>query len=269
MKILFLGDLHADRWADAGRDPVAPIARVLREVDLLVLAGDVHNVADGGWDETVEALSRHVDPSRIVIVPGNHDYYGERLGDDERLGEIARRCGANLLQKGVMTFGDLRVLGCTLWTDFSLGGDQAGSMRAATDTPDCRFILNGRNGGRVTPRDVARVFCDHLAWLDRELSRPWAGRTLVVTHHGASPAVTGGKRREGDAGFVTDLDRLILKRRPDVWMSAHTHRHLRGRVGDTDVRNVSLGYPWEVSPVMQEHVLMAGLVDTDLPGLVS
>lgn len=266
MRALVLGDLHLDRWRRVGRDPIGPIASRLRHLDLLILAGDSHNHADGGWADVISELSRHMDPERVRFVPGNHDYYGEVLGGDDRLRDLARAAGADLAQKDVILLGDVRILCCTLWTDFGIRGTPDADMRIAAETLSDYDWIRSPRGGLIRPADTVEIFRDHAAWLDAEMSLPWEGRTVVVTHHAPSARVMADERNA--AAFGSDLDAMIRKRSPDVWLSAHTHRHLRSAVGGTALRNVSLGYPNEVAPVLQHHVLSAGFLDTDRPGLL-
>lgn len=122
MNILITADLHVDLWADDGRDPFAGIVPVLRDLDALIIAGDLANDPQRSWPLALSRLGRLVPPARIWVIPGNHDYYGVTL-DDNVLARIVTEAGANLAQKRVLTFGNCRLLCCTLWTDFALTGD--------------------------------------------------------------------------------------------------------------------------------------------------
>ena len=47
---------------------------------------------------------------------------------------------------------------------------------------------------------------------------------------------------------------------PDAWLFGHTHHPVDGMVGRTLVRNVSLGYPYEVRRDAEAGLLMRGLI---------
>ncbi|WP_112875351.1 hypothetical protein [Paracoccus endophyticus] len=67
------------------------------------------------------------------MIPGNHDWYGWRLDDDEGLRQIVEGCGVNFAPKRVIEIGAYRFLCCRLWSDFRLSGDFIGTMRAVQD----------------------------------------------------------------------------------------------------------------------------------------
>jgi hypothetical protein len=100
----------------------------------------------------------------------------------------------------------------------------------------------------ITPDDTLAVHRDHRCWLVSTLGAPHfageEGRTVVVTHHGPHPAAAGAMDAL-TAAFHSDLSDVIQRYQPNVWFFGHSHRRLRARVGVTDIRNVSLGYPGE------------------------
>lgn len=155
MTILITADLHLDLWADAGRDPFAGIVPVLRDLDALIIAGDLANDPQRNWPWALARIARLVSPAKIWVIPGNHDYYGATL-DDDILARITAEAGANLAQKQVLTFGNCRLLCCTLWTDFALLGDPGTAMvRAAMAMLD--YTPDPPGGGQAyLPRGYRR-----------------------------------------------------------------------------------------------------------------
>ncbi len=49
MNSLITVDLHLDLWADAGRNQFAGIVPVLRDLDVLIIAGDLANDPHRNW----------------------------------------------------------------------------------------------------------------------------------------------------------------------------------------------------------------------------
>ena len=128
--VLVVGDLHLDRWLSEGRDPFAALAPDgLRSLDALIIAGDLADKPKVRWRAALAHLSRLVNPARIHVVPGNHDYYHHVLDGDDRLARICAEAGVGFAQKRVVRVGRLRLLCCTLWTDFALGGDARAGWR--------------------------------------------------------------------------------------------------------------------------------------------
>lgn len=85
----------------------------------------------------------------------------------------------------MLVIGKTRYLCCTLWTDFALNGPAVGGMyEAGRMMNDYRYIRMEEDGyRRITPDHVAAVHARHRAWLETQLATPFAGRTVVVTHH--------------------------------------------------------------------------------------
>lgn len=258
MNVLITADLHLDLWADAGRDPFAGILPVLRDLDALIIAGDLANDPKRNWPLALTRIARLVSPARIWVIPGNHDYYGATL-DDDVLVRIASGAGVNFAQKRVLTFGSCRILCCTLWTDFALLGDPEVAMeRAAMAMPDYGRIRRD-DGDLITPGDTVALHRDHLDWLTRKIAKPWQGQTIVITHHAPSAAVSGPVSALSPA-FASDLDGWIGTHRPDYWFFGHTHRPLSTRIRGAPAVNVSLGYPDEVPEAGEAELLLRGLI---------
>ena len=185
------------------------------------------------------------------------------IDDEARLAEICAERGVNYGQKTVLTFGSTRLLCCTLWTDFLLDGDAPRAMRrAAGAMNDYQLIrMIGREYGRIVPSDTALVHAGHVEWLSRELARPWSGRSVVITHHAPHRSMLPDTRSDLAPAYASDLTPLIEAYRPALWLCGHTHVPVEIRVGETTIRNVSLGYPSQVVRGREEGVLWAGLLE--------
>jgi predicted phosphodiesterase len=267
MPILVLADLHLDRWLSEGRDPFTALDQeFLASLDTLILAGDVTNKPKVRWPQAFRHIGQYIDPRRVHVIPGNHDYYDFTIDNEGRLAEICFEAGTHFAQKSEYTHGDLRILGCTMWTDFALHGDPAGAMRSAQhNMNDYRYIRLGSAGHRrIRPSDTAFIHADHRRWLEERLATPFAGRTVVVTHHCPHPDLISEKRGDVDPAYGSNLLPLIEKYQPDCWLYGHTHYPVEADVGRTQVRNVSLGYPGKVSPDYVARLMLRGLIETGL-----
>lgn len=268
MHILVIADLHMDTWQRTSVDPLASIAVVLPTLDALIIAGDLSNDALRRWPGFLAHIARFIDASKVYVFPGNHDYYFGKLGDDNRLAEVVKMAGMHFAQKTSLDFGGVRFLCCTLWTDFMLTGDCAAAMDVAQSRMNDYTMIKAQDGwGHARPFDTQAIHQGHLRWLTDEISKPFAGKTIVVTHHGPSPRATGPIDTL-TAAFSSDLDAWILHHKPDAWLFGHTHRQLSGRVGRTDIINVSLGYPDEERAQSVSDTLLRGRIDTEKPELL-
>lgn len=265
MRVLVTADWHFDNWLRADTDPFGRIADVLETLDALIIAGDLSNDPRNGWSNLFGYLEYLISLEKVWVIPGNHDYYSWDLHDDQGLAAIAAKSGVNFAQKQTVTIGGNRFLCCTLWTDFALTGDVAGAMAAARRIMlDYSRIAVGPSRHRLDPEHLLALHVEHLAWLDAELCKPFAGRTFVVTHHAPHRAVAGPIDAVTPA-FASDLDDLIRLHQPDAWFFGHTHRWLEARIGRTLIRNVSLGYPGEVDPAQERTLLLRGLIGIGAP----
>ncbi|MFP1646209.1 metallophosphoesterase, partial [Pontitalea aquivivens] len=205
-----VADTHFDNWGRWAVDPLTAegldILISQREPDLLVVAGDLSNDPVRTWPKALARLGRLIDPAKLVIIPGNHDYYSFRLDGEHLLREMCSDAGVRFAQKEEIRLGKTRILCCTLWTDFALTGDvRHAAETAARVMYDYRLIHTGVSGlpfGRqdtrlITPQDILMAHRDHRAWLEGALRAPHfagdEGRTIVVTHHGPSPATAAGE----------------------------------------------------------------------------
>ncbi|MBC8742445.1 metallophosphoesterase [Paraburkholderia sp. UCT31] len=228
MKIRVLSDLHLEN----DEPELIPHARA----DLVVLAGDIHNHAAGPrW-----AAQAFDDAVPVVYVPGNHEYYDGEFGalESAMLDAAAQVDNVHVLNNAALvdSQGRWRVLGTTLWTDFALYGATPDAIEESIVAAR-RVMLDYRGLIQMNwphdPRDAARDFtpADSLAlhrharaWLESELAKPFAGQTIVVTHHAPHRLSLAGRFAEDrvSAGFVNHLPELV--RAPvALWIHGHTH----------------------------------------------
>lgn len=249
MRVLILSDLHDDFWSEFGRNPFEGVEGLVSEVDHILLAGDLSNKPKIRWGRAFERLSRLLPLDRVSIFPGNHDFYDFRIDGEDRLAEIATSFGVSYVQKQQLELGNSRILCATLWTDFEIGAGSAlnkGVISAGmNDYKKIRVAARGYR--RLWPSDVVSLHKSHLLWLSEKLSDPFNGTTYVATHHAPHPAVLRERKEGLDAAYASDLSDLILQHRPKAWFFGHSHDAVNMKLGETDLRNVSLGYPDEVS----------------------
>jgi hypothetical protein len=136
-----------------------------------------------------------------------------------------------LLERSEMVLAGVRVLGCCLWTDFSLMGCVEDAMLLAQYFgPDYRYLRRA-DGKLITPEDTKREHHLTVDWLSRTLARPFNGSTVVVTHH--APHIRSLRRSRGlnrlSSGFASNL--LHLTKQTDVWIHGHVHHTCDYRLG--------------------------------------
>lgn len=233
MRILVLSDIHLE---------VAPFEPASSSADVVVLAGDIAN--GGAGVEWAERSFR----APVLYVPGNHEYYDREFHEAGVSLRTAAGERVRLLDCDEAVTDEVRFLGCTLWTDYTLvpdAGRPAVVEEARAKNPDYAKI---RFGGRNFAPEHAMALCrKHRAWLERKLYEPFAGRTVVITHFAPhpmsiAPAYAG---HPANPGFVVDLSPLMG--RAALWIHGHTHSAFDYELSGTRIVCNPRGYPGEAT----------------------
>lgn len=233
MKLGILSDLHLSR---AGLNPPA------NDADLYILAGDLARPAEAiAWAQTLAKPA--------LYIPGNHEFYGGSLPAVVRdLKRLAAGTNVTVLDNEQAVIDGVRFLGSTLWSDFLLDGDGAGRERAVAQAMEMmydfkRIRIADDADTLFTPAHSATLFERNAAWLERKLTEPWPGSTVVITHHAPS-ARSVAPRFAGsplNGGFASHLDRLMGA--PAVlWIHGHMHHSVDYEVNGTRVVCNPRGY---------------------------
>jgi len=241
MRIHVLSDLHLECYEQPSELPTVA-------ADLVVLAGDIHRAAEGmAWAAT------QFPAQPVIYVPGNHEYYGGSMAERrQQLVEAAQQHGILLLDNDVRVLDGVRFLGCTLWADFALyeqcGQAPAEAMQlAAQRVPDFRLI-SCDEAQSFSPAQAQALHRETVRWLETELSQPFAGPTVVISHHAPLAACIPEQYR-GDPlspAFASGLDHLMGQ--AELWIHGHVHEPVDIDCNGTRVVANPGGYPGEFSP---------------------
>ena len=251
MKCIILADLHLDMYLNRNLDPFAWVpAAEFEGITHCIIAGDLSNKAHKKWKRCFLWLAERFPDAKLYVLPGNHDFYDGQIDNEEHLSEVAEVNKAVFVQKSELILGQHRFLFATLWTDFEVYGDRADNMRtAARVMSDYHYIRVARNNyRRLTPVQSTEIHLDHRAWLTARLAEPFNGKTTVVTHHAPHRNALSAEPSYGPC-YASNLEDMILRFQPTRWLYGHTHHRLEFKVGQTDLRNVSVGYPDQHQPV--------------------
>lgn len=250
MKIQILSDLHIDSYIR--RDElVGEIPKT--DADVVLVAGDTANSDQGmGWLQT-QAKNLQVP---VLTISGNHEYFNEDiLSFDATLAswdnyDSNRHQGLKVLQCQSIDFGNVRILGCTLWTDYQYQANEDTLPSVLRFMRDYQQIRAGDT--LFTPQLSMQIHAAHRAWLKRSLQEAHdVGMTSVVmTHHSVSPYSVSQKYAElpSNAAFVSDLSEWMKSDwAPTLWVHGHTHEAFDYQLGNTRVVVNPRAYPSEVS----------------------
>ena len=243
MRIQILSDLHVEFDGNT----IPPLAA---GAELVILAGDLAPVHTR---RVSDIAKRWAGADRILYVPGNHEYYGSDIETGRRA--LARQCvehGVTLLDRSAVTIENVRFIGATLWTDFRLEASALGEAWAHHEVgrtaPDFTGAIRDSNAhnGLLTTQESAHRHADDRAFIERELAKAREdGLTpVVITHHAPSPRCIRPwyEKSPWNPGFASDLDALIEKYQPALWVHGHMHDPVDEWVGSTRIIANPHGY---------------------------
>jgi Icc-related predicted phosphoesterase len=243
MKIQVLSDLHLEFGH--------PFEVTRTNADVVVLAGDIHlGTAGIRWAQATFS------DQPVVYVAGNHEFYKHHW--TKLLVELRRAAaGSNVhfLEDDEVLLGGLRFLGCTLWTDFALLGEeqrQDAMLEAEANMSDYKKIRAPRvrpgfkdDYSKLKPIQTLARFRRSLEFLEKRLRISFDGPTVVVTHHLPSqgPVHSRYAGSLASAAYASDLTNLIGRCKPNAWIHGHVHVSMDYQVGLTQMVCNPRGYP--------------------------
>lgn len=234
MKLHILSDLHLDFSA-------LELPRIA--ADVTILAGDIARPqAAIAWASAFERP--------VLYVPGNHEFYGSAIADTVvELKQLSQGTRVQVLDCDAVVWDGVRFLGATLWSDFRLVDHEEqrawGILQANLFVRDFSQIwLDAARETRFSPADAAALCARHQAWLHAQLAEPFAGPTVVITHHAPSPRSIHPRFAGSPLNlcFVSDLEFLLGKERVALWIHGHTHDRFDYQVNGTRVVCNPRGY---------------------------
>ncbi|KGD34451.1 metallophosphoesterase [Burkholderia pseudomallei] len=237
MKVQVASDLHHE-LAVPNSEMARPLKRSDDSVDVLVLAGDIHNKTG--------AIDLYADyPVPVVYVCGNHEFYGaEMLQLLPELQRATAGTSVHILEKSELVLGNVRFLGCCLWTDYHAFPLRLNAAMecARTHMVDHRRIRKPNNG-RFVPEDAAEEQRAALEFLVQKIREPFPGKTVVITHH--APSARSIHKHEQNnplaPAFASNLEFLVSK--ADFWIHGHIHFSSDYWLGNCRVICNPRGYP--------------------------
>jgi predicted phosphodiesterase len=231
MKLRIISDIHREH----GIDFELPITEQDKE-NILVIAGDL----DVGV-HSLNFLQKYSPCFRYIIyVFGNHEYYHnyheflphnlQILLNDLKLGNI------HIASTGsVFNLGEQKFICGTMWGDVKKE-DVAKSIHNINDYR----LIKQLNGDTLTPK-VTNI--EHKRFI-RLLKDNLDSDTIVITHHAPSKKCISPEFMDSEFNylFVTDLDYLMEKYKPKLWIHGHCHHTVDIKIDKTRVLSNPYGY---------------------------
>ncbi len=230
MKLHILSDTHGQ--------PVIPHPAA----DLIVHAGDFGNGRRGA--EAFQAACERAGKP-CVFVLGNHDFYGENIGDLPR--ELIAAGAPLLAENHSLEFGGYTFVGDTLWSNFRQYCATKKQFRenvalARSNIADFFYIAVGKalHERRAEPEDYIARFNAQLSFIEQFRHRP---RTIVLTHFPPHPACIAPPYAGSPLNpyFINQIDVAGF----GYWIAGHTHHAVDTVQDGCRIIINPLGYPNE------------------------
>ena len=232
MKIQYASDLHLEFRANREwlRDNPLEVTG-----DILVLAGDIMHIEDTSlfWDW----VSRNY--KRVLVVPGNHEYYKMRDLTDYG-SSFVKPIHNNVayFHNKVVRIEETDFILSTLWSHI--------------EDSQTEVIWNGLNDFRMikydglslTPYDYDEEHAKCVEFIKNAVKESTAKHIVVVTHHAPSLLTVGTVHLTSPlrSAFATDLHSLMEGGRIDYWVYGHSHTNINCEVFGTKIVCNQLGY---------------------------
>ncbi len=225
MRINYFSDVHLEFGPQISPD---------NDADIIVAAGDI-----GIFKQGLKWLKKINKP--VIYVAGNHEFYGYEYNQTlKMLREECKGTSIHFLENDTFIYKNIRFLGCSLWADLYLEGDEKANALGKT--------LNDFR--KITYQDEAfnqRIFSTlhHSSkhWLETELAKNFDGQTIVVTHHAPTEwSWDDSKNRLKKIAYCTDLKYLFHEYEIEAWFHGHIHSPGDYRVAGARILSNPRGY---------------------------
>jgi Icc-related predicted phosphoesterase len=226
MKIQLLSDLHNEIYPfDVKINP---------QVDVLVLAGDIHNIL---ILESYLLNLRKLTEIPIILVLGNHEYYNNSIENTEAIFTNIKIPNIYPLHMSSVIINGITFLGTTLWSDIP-----------STEYNTIKHIIRDYsaitiNNRLLQPYDINKKFREQYDWLINSL-KSVNGPTVVITHHMPSFQCIASKYKDCkyNYAYASDLDSIIKIYKPILWLHGHTHSSVNISIDKTNIICNPAGY---------------------------
>lgn len=225
--------------------------------DILCLAGDIclaaHLHRDNEKGEYYRRFFNQVSQEfdRVLYIMGNHEHYSGKWNNTAEWLRTALDPwpNINLMDNAWFNFGNVRIVGTSLWTDFNKG-DPLTMMSMPQMMNDYRAITIHRNGiyHKLRPADTVEAHRSSIE-LIKMAAEQWDGDVVVLGHHAPSRASIHERYRNDfimNGAFCSELDELILSQEKiKLWMHGHVHSSFDYNIGQCRIVCNPHGYPRE------------------------
>lgn len=244
MKFTIISDLHGEIGFMENQE--------VQKDTILLIPGDIHEARrTGQYREILSVLtSKFV---QVVMVAGNHEYYGSNFNKTHRVLKAFEHEFSNFhfLNDEFRIFGDVLVLGGTLWTDYD-NSNPITKLQAQLGMNDYKYIRTGPPEQywqrKVSPDDLEFLHYKTKTFLQKCLDNQREVcdnlKTVVMTHHAPSFGSVDPYFKDDNLNgcYCSNMEGFIESLGVDLWIHGHVHSSHDYMIGSTQVLCNPHGY---------------------------
>lgn len=226
--VQLFSDTHFEFHKDRGNEF---LRRIHRNVDVLVLAGDIDNFH--GIEESLTKICQKYDRSEVLYVHGNHEGYGGDLYSlQNKLRDLERKIdNLTWLENKRVEINGQGFIGATLWFPSSVNTDMM-----KHNFTDFIYIKDADPFVFLAHDESERYFRNNIREGD-----------IVISHHMPSYICVDHRYKMSalNCFFSAELSDIIVATKPAYWLYGHTHLAGEHFIADTRLLCNPLAYPAE------------------------
>lgn len=239
MKIQIFSDVHN------GINDIHPEDILSNDADLYLDAGDT-----GEAEYTVDFYKNEFWKNKqVAFVAGNHTFYHHLYPETNKWFyqrfKNSKRSNITYLNNRYKIFGNVVIIGTTLWTDFKLFDNELLCKLKAKNALNDYYCIQITNRLLFTPDYSANLFKTSMEYIKRITKKYKNKKVVILTHHAPSlqSCLDIYKDDLVSACFASNLEDFILKN-PNIvaWVHGHVHNHNDYMIGTTRIISNPYGY---------------------------
>jgi len=237
-KAVVISDLH---FESIGDDLFETFKEIVPEkiADYIILCGDIDNRTRG-----IYFISYLVELGyKVIYVPGNHEYEDSNFDHVDSYYEAVDLKNFYYLNNKTEIFDGFRIIGSTLWASADTLKTDPIDGPIFSESVDyfvrqkLKFMIDFTSIHGFSVDKMAEKFKENYEYILEECSKPFDGKTIVVTHHAPSfeSCLSRYRGNTTNHAFASDMTCLIETNKIDYWLHGHMHNSSDYIIGDTRI----------------------------------